>query len=107
MPEFGIGGFDPRFYLDRVGAARPKTGSETAEGAEKGEFSQFLESAINQVNEIQRNADDQITKVIRGEVEDIHTAMIELQKADLSFQSMMEIRTKIMDAYQELMRIQV
>lgn len=103
MAEFNIGGLDPKFYLDKLNIAP----QEKEKAKPEGEFTQFLVSAIDQVNEIQKNADAQITKVIKGEVEDIHTAMMELSKADLSFQMMMEVRKKITEAYQEIMRMQV
>jgi flagellar hook-basal body complex protein FliE len=41
------------------------------------------------------------------ETQDVHNTMISAQKADLSFQMMMQIRNKIIDAYQEIMKIQV
>ena len=42
-----------------------------------------------------------------GEVEDVHTAMIAMQKADLSFQLLMQVRNKLVEAYREVMRMQV
>ncbi len=42
-----------------------------------------------------------------GETQDLHTTMIAVQKADLSFQMMMQVRNKIVQAYQEIMRMQV
>jgi flagellar hook-basal body complex protein FliE len=45
--------------------------------------------------------------VLSGEVQDVHSAMTAMQKADLSFQMMMQVRNKLIDAYHEVMRMQV
>ena len=42
-----------------------------------------------------------------GESQDLHTTVIAMQKADLSFQMMMQVRNKIVQAYQEIMRMQM
>jgi flagellar hook-basal body complex protein FliE len=42
-----------------------------------------------------------------GEATDIHTAMIAVQQADVSFQMMMQVRNKLVSAYQEIMKLQV
>ena len=104
MADFGLQGLDPKFYFDKLNSTIQKDEQKETGGEE---FGSFLNSAINQVNEIQKSADAQISKVIKGEVEDIHTAMVELNKADISFQAMMEVRNKILEAYQEVMRMQV
>ena len=103
MSDFSVGGLDPRFYLDKISNSK----SEIQEKQAGDDFTEFLKNAIDSVNEIQKNADDQMARVMEGKVEDIHTAMLELQKADLSFQALMEVRNKILEAYQEIMRMQV
>ncbi|MEW5978232.1 MAG: flagellar hook-basal body complex protein FliE [Acidobacteriota bacterium] len=70
-------------------------------------FGQLLENAISQVNELQAEAGHEVQKLMAGEVKDIHTAMIAVQKADISFQMMMQVRNKLVTAYQEIMRMQV
>lgn len=102
MADFSLNGMDPKFYLDRLELPRREPA-----GKEGGDFAGFLSRAIDDVNQIQKSADEQMSKVIQGNVEDIHTAMIELQKANLSFQVMMEVRNKILEAYQEIMRTQI
>ena len=105
MADFSIKGLDAQRYLDRLkGPGQSGVGAGTGAG---GDFAGFLRGAIDQVNHIQQSADEQFSKVAAGQVEDMHTAMIELQKADLSFQAMMQIRNKIMEAYQEIMRTPV
>ena len=83
----------------------PKTGSEVKNEGKP--FSSLLHDAIADINKLQVNADEAIAKVELGNTANIHEAMIALEKAGLSFRAMMQVRNKIMDAYQEIMRIQV
>ena len=70
-------------------------------------FSSLLTDAIADINKLQVNADETIAKVELGSTASIHEAVVALEKADISFRAMMQVRNKIMDAYQEIMRIQV
>jgi flagellar hook-basal body complex protein FliE len=81
----------------------------TSSGADKGGtgFGDILKDAISTVNELQKQSDREIQKLMTGESQDLHTTVIAVQKADLSFQMMMQVRNKIVQAYQEIMRTQV
>jgi flagellar hook-basal body complex protein FliE len=70
-------------------------------------FSEILGNAIQEVNSLQAQAGDEVQKAMTGEINDIHTAMIAVQKADVSFQMMMQVRNKLVSAYQEIMKLQV
>jgi flagellar hook-basal body complex protein FliE len=70
-------------------------------------FKQMLTEALQDVDEAHKVSDQQIQKVISGEIQDVHTAMIAMQKADLSFQMMMQVRNKLVEAYHEVMRMGV
>jgi flagellar hook-basal body complex protein FliE len=70
-------------------------------------FGDILGDAINQVNSLQSQAGEEVQRVMTGENTDIHTAMIAVQKADVSFQMMMQVRNKLVSAYQEIMKLQV
>lgn len=70
-------------------------------------FGQVLKSAINEVNDLQADADKSIKGLQLGEDIDIHEAMIALNKMDASFKLLMEVRNKLMKAYEEVMRMQV
>ena len=72
-----------------------------------GDFGQVLSEAMKDVNQAQLNSNEQIQGMLSGDIQDVHTAMIAVQKADLSFQMMMQVRNKLIDAYQEIMRMQV
>jgi flagellar hook-basal body complex protein FliE len=66
-----------------------------------------LKDAIADINKLQTNADEAIAKVQLDNTASIHEAMIALEQASVSFRAMMQVRNKILDAYQEVMRTQV
>jgi len=70
-------------------------------------FSTMLQSQIKEVNQLQNEADSSIEQLIVGRSRNLHETMIALEKADISFRLMMEVRNKIIDAYHEIMRMQV
>ena len=70
-------------------------------------FGEMLKEAIEDVNKLQIGSETEVQKFISGESKDIHTAMIALQRADTSFQMLMQVRNKIISAYQEVMRMPV
>jgi len=76
-------------------------------GKPQGAFGDMLKQAVAEINQLQNNADKAITGVQLGQSGSIHEAMIALEKADISFRAMMQVRNKILDAYQEIMRMQV
>ncbi len=70
-------------------------------------FGDFLNSELNKVNSLQVEKSIAEQKLVTGEVEDIHSVMIAAEKADLALQFTLAIRNKFMDAYQEIMRMQI
>ena len=70
-------------------------------------FGETLETAIKEVSNLQTEAGSQAQKLMTGNSHDIHTTMVALQKAEISFQMMMQVRNKIVSAYQEIMKMQV
>jgi flagellar hook-basal body complex protein FliE len=59
------------------------------------------------VNKKQTEASEQVSSVVTGESEDLHSAMIALEEASVSFQMMLEIRNKMLEAYQEINRMNI
>ena len=70
-------------------------------------FAEFLKDYVNNVNEKQVNADKLIDKFLQGEEKDITNVVMAVQKADVSLQLFLQIRNKLVQAYQEVMRMQV
>lgn len=75
--------------------------------ARAGSFGDILAGAINKVNEAQLKADDLTRQFLVGEVQDIHQVTIAMQEARLTMQLALEVRNKIVEAYQEIARMQV
>jgi flagellar hook-basal body complex protein FliE len=69
-------------------------------------FGKLLNEAIQQVNDVESTSQGELQKFLSNE-SDLHSVMIALEKADLSFQMMMQVRNKIVQAYQEIMKSQV
>jgi flagellar hook-basal body complex protein FliE len=82
-----------------------KLPAEKIEGSES--FGQIFKGMLNETNQLQNNAADIAQKFALGEIEDVHDVMIAAEKAGVSFELVMEIRNKLVDAYQEMMRMQV
>lgn len=69
-------------------------------------FSSVLKGAMEQVDTFQSQANQKVSELLAGGNEDVHSAMIAVEKADLSFQLMMQVRNKVVQAYQEVSRMQ-
>jgi len=70
-------------------------------------FAEVLKGMIDETNSLQQDAIDLAQKFSVGEIADIHEVMIAAEKAGVSFELVMEIRNKLVEAYQEFMRMQV
>lgn len=70
-------------------------------------FLDSLKSAIGTVNDTQLEAGRAVGALMTGETQDIHRTMVALQQADVSFQLMMQIRNKLVAAYEEIQRMQM
>jgi flagellar hook-basal body complex protein FliE len=82
------------------GAGGAAPAPDEAEG-----FGQVLREAVTQIDQAQGQAQTKIGEVMQGNGGDLHTAMIAVEKADLSFQLMLQVRNKIVAAYQEISRM--
>ena len=70
-------------------------------------FGDTLAEAVGRVDLAQKTADAQVESFIAGETENAHEVMIAMNQAELHFKLMTEVRNKLLDGYQELMRMQV
>jgi flagellar hook-basal body complex protein FliE len=102
MEQISIGPINPNLQVPEIGSPRAHAIEKSGTG-----FGEILKDAISTVNELQKQSDQQIQKFMTGESQDLHTTVIAMQKADLSFQMMMQVRNKIVQAYQEIMRMQI
>jgi len=70
-------------------------------------FSAVLKDSLAQVSQLQHDAEQAITELATGGPASLHDTMLALEKADVSFRLMMQVRNKIVEAYQEVLRMQV
>ena len=73
---------------------------------EEGKFFETLQQSISQAEGAQGEAATQVAALLDGHGADVHSAMIAVEKADLSFQLMMQVRNKIVQAYQQISNMQ-
>lgn len=71
-----------------------------------GGFADTLRGAMNEMGELGSQSETKVASVLEGSGTDVHSALIAVEKADLSFQLMMQVRNKIVSAYQEISRMQ-
>jgi flagellar hook-basal body complex protein FliE len=70
-------------------------------------FGSLMKDMVESIDQSQKGAEGEIAKAVTGESPDIHKTIIALQTADLKFQLGMQVRNKLIGAYDEIMRMQV
>ncbi len=73
----------------------------------KGVFEQMLADSIRQVDQVQKSAAESVEQFLRGESEDVHRVAMDTQRAELALDLFLQVRNKVVQAYQEVMRMQV
>ena len=81
-------------------------GSTSAATAEKS-FGNLLMEALDNVNDLQQKADQASTDLATGKIEDISQVVIAAEKAAVALQLTIQVRNKMLESYQEMMRMQV
>lgn len=100
-----LNSLNPVQGIDQKGSVPSATGNGAVKASS--DFSQFLTEALQQVDTLQKNADVASVGLATGQIQDLHTAMVALQKASLSLSMTVEVRNKVLDAYQEITRMQI
>lgn len=101
MADFGIGSIGPNEI-----AAKTQTGRKSAPSSDLVSFGQWLHQSLGSVNQLQQQANAAALKLATGENKDIHGTMIAMQKADIATSLMIEVRNKLISAYDEIKRMQ-
>lgn len=70
-------------------------------------FGDVVKSAVESIDATQKGAEGEIAKAVAGESPDLHRTIIALQTADLKFQFGLQVRNKLIGAYEEIMRMPV
>ncbi len=79
---------------------------EAKQARSKADFKAYLKECIEDVDHLQKEADRAARELATGKVENVHQAMIAMEKADVSFRLMVEARNRIVKAYEEIMKMQ-
>jgi flagellar hook-basal body complex protein FliE len=109
--------------LERIGGAfDPRIGTPEAQGAQGGSaarkgaeaqpgggpsFGDILMESIQEANRLQSSADAAIQDLAAGKTADVAGVMTAVEKADVAFRTLMQVRNKLLDAYDELMRLRI
>jgi flagellar hook-basal body complex protein FliE len=98
MTNVSLGGI-PNSYLPDTSAIGP--------GGDEGmNFGDVLKSAVHSVDQVNDSASAQVSNLLQGGNSDVNSVMISVEKADVSFQLMMQVRNKIVSAYQDIEKMQ-
>ena len=100
-----LNSLNPVQGIDQKGSVPSATGNVAVKACS--DFSHFLTEALQKVDTLQKNADVASVGLATGQIQDLHTAMVALQKASLSLSMTVEVRNKVLDAYQEITRMQI
>ena len=106
-PDLGVG------RGEQFSIRQPQVGNVEGHGSAQesasagGGFLETLQKSMEEVNADQLQADSSIKDLVAGKSKNIHETMLQIQKADLSLKTMMQVRNKILEAYKEIIRMQV
>lgn len=108
MDGLKISGVDNRigsdFNVSRSLENKSLRGSDAVGGTD---FASTLKDAIKSVDVLQKDSDVKMQELATGKNTNIHETMIATEKADIALRLMVQVRNKIIEAYQEIMRMQV
>jgi len=79
----------------------------TSDAPTQTSFGEVLKESLAEVNDLQLQAKDAAGELVTGRGGELHDVMIQLKEAQVSFEMVMAVRNKVIDAYQEVMRMQV
>ncbi len=91
-----------RSHVDKL-----STGATQIEKKDAVSFQDVLRGFISEVNDLQLDVDKKIEQFASGQTKDLHEVMIAVEEADIAFQLMMEIRNKLISAFEEVMKMSV
>lgn len=96
----------PNVYVPTVSPLDGAGKASGADGSAGGSFSSILQDAVSGVNHLHDAAASQVSNLLSGGGGDLNQVMVAVEKADVSFQLMMQVRNKIVNAYQDIEKMQ-
>jgi flagellar hook-basal body complex protein FliE len=85
----------------------PDLNLPSASTGQPGEFQKVLTGTISSLENLNNTAADSVQKFLSGENDELHTTILATQKAELAFELGLQVRNKVVDAYQEVMKMQM
>jgi flagellar hook-basal body complex protein FliE len=70
-------------------------------------FGEFLSDSISKVNGLQQDANVAMERLASGDSKNLHETLLSVERADIAFRQMNQVRMKVIDAYREIMKMQV
>lgn len=98
---------DPRIHSIHLNVTDTKLNKPISTGEVQHKFSNALKNAVENLNEIQLESDKKTEALANGKIEDLHDVMITAQKASIMLETTVQIQKKAIDAYNEIMRMQI
>src|SRR5687768_4968313 len=105
-----LNGINNNLNLGKVAAgsgAVPASGAAGAGGAAGSNFSDLLKNSIDEVSRLQQDASQAVQDLATGRIEDVTGVMTAMEKSDIAFKTLLAIRAKLMDAYEEIKNIPI
>jgi flagellar hook-basal body complex protein FliE len=93
--------------LSSINSDTPLPTSSSVSPSSGANFENMLSGLVNDVAQKQAAASSAVTGLLSGQNVSLHQAMISMEEANVSFQMMVEVRSRLLDSYQELMRMQI
>ena len=90
--------------IGRLGETRAPQSTDAANGDE---FKKYLLDNLNKVNTMQQDAGKMVTDMVMGNEQDITKVMTAMEKASVAFDTLMAVRNKLVESYQEILRMRV
>ncbi|HRH41974.1 MAG TPA: flagellar hook-basal body complex protein FliE [Pyrinomonadaceae bacterium] len=97
----------PVLNINSLNSISPLTSTNGTQKATSDGFGSLIKDAVESIDSTQKGAEQEISKAVTGESPDLHKTIIALQTADLKFQLGLQVRNKLLGAYDEIMRMQV
>lgn len=99
-----ISGLNPSTLISQIS---PETTGSVSGASSSTSFGSVVKDAVQSLDKSQKGAEQEMARAVTGESPDLHRTIIALQTADLGFQFALQVRNKVIGAYEEIMRMQV
>lgn len=97
----------PIHQVPAVGSTQALPAIDTGAAKKSDGFSQLFTQMLGDVNQSHQTVDQSIDQLVKGESDNVHEVVLSMAKADLAFRLMLEIRNRLTESYQEILRMQI